>query len=211
MKITKFGQCCLLAEENGARILVDPGNYSTQQNNLKNIDIVLITHNHQDHFDLDSLKIVLKNNPQTKIITNKSVGAILEKEGIASSIVEGGQSLIEKGILIEGFGQNHALIHSSIPLIQNTGYFVAGKLFYPGDALTNPKRQIEVLALPVSAPWERLAESIDYALELKPKICFPVHDAGIKAPGVYYRIPLKVLEPKGIKFIPLEIDKEYEF
>jgi L-ascorbate metabolism protein UlaG (beta-lactamase superfamily) len=178
---------------------------------LKNIDIVLITHNHQDHFDLDSLKIVLKNNPQTKIITNKSVGAILEKEGIASSIVEGGQSLIEKGILIEGFGQNHALIHSSIPLIQNTGYFVAGKLFYPGDALTNPKRQIEVLALPVSAPWERLAESIDYALELKPKICFPVHDAGIKTPGVYYRIPLKVLEPKGIKFIPLEIDKEYEF
>lgn len=52
MKITKFGHCCLLIEENGVRILTDPGTYSTQQSEVKNIDFVLITHEHADHFQL---------------------------------------------------------------------------------------------------------------------------------------------------------------
>ena len=40
MKITKFGHCCLLIEENGVRILTDPGTYSTQQSEVKYIDFV---------------------------------------------------------------------------------------------------------------------------------------------------------------------------
>ena len=211
MKITKFGHCCLLIEENGVRILTDPGMYSTQQDEVKNIDVVLITHEHQDHFHIDSLKAVLKNNPQAKVITNKSVGALLEKDGIVFNIVEDGQNSNEKGVLIEGFGKDHALMHASIPSIQNTGYFIANRLFYPGDAFTNPGKQIEILALPVAGPWMKLPEAIDYALELKPKTCFPVHDVILKFPGSTHRIPLQVLEQKGIKFVVLEIDKEYEF
>ncbi len=71
MKITKFGHCCLLIEEKGVRILTDPGTYSTQQSEVKNIDFVLITHEHADHFHVDSLKALLKNNPQAKVIPNK--------------------------------------------------------------------------------------------------------------------------------------------
>lgn len=93
MKITKFGHCCLLIEENGVRILTDPGTYSTQQSEVKNTDFVLITHEHADHFHIDSLKALLKNNPQAKVITNKSVCVLLEKENIAFSIVENGQNL----------------------------------------------------------------------------------------------------------------------
>src|SRR3989344_4908595 len=156
MKITKFGHCCLLIEENGVRILTDPGTYSTQQSEVKNIDFVLITHEHADHFHIDSLKALLKNNPQAKVITNKGVGALLEKDGIAFSVVENGQNSDANGVLIEGFGENHALMHTSIPPIQNTGYFIANKLFYPGDAFTNPEKQVEVLALPVAGPWRRL-------------------------------------------------------
>ena len=111
MKITKFGHCCLLIEENGVRILTDPGTYSTQQNEVKNIDFVLITHEHSDHFHIDSLKALLKNNPQAKIVTNKSVGALLEKDGIAFSVVENGQNSDANGVLIEGFGNDHALMH----------------------------------------------------------------------------------------------------
>src|SRR3989344_5644853 len=54
-----FGQ---YIEENGVRILTDPGTYSTQQSEVKNIDFVLITHEHADHFHIDSLKALLKNN-----------------------------------------------------------------------------------------------------------------------------------------------------
>ena len=211
MHITKFGHCCLLIEENGVRILTDPGTYSTQQNEVKNIDVVLITHEHADHVHIDSLKAILKHNPLAQVITNTSVGALLEKEGIAFQIVEDGQQTTKNGVLIEGFGNVHALLHASIPPIQNTGYFVANKLFYPGDAFTNPGKHVEILALPVAGPWMKLAEAIDYALEIKPNICFPVHDGILKSPGLTHLIPPKVLEPKGIMFMILEIEKKSEF
>ena len=201
----------MLVEENGVRILTDPGTYSTQQNEVKNIDFVLITHEHQDHLHIDSLKALLKNNPQAKVITNKSVGALLEKENIAFSVVEDGQNSDAKGVLIEGYGKNHALMHSSIPPIQNTGYFIGNRLFYPGDALTNPEKEIEILALPIAGPWMKLSEGIDYAANLKPKICFPVHDGGLKFISSTNRIPPQILESLGIKFKILEIDKETEF
>jgi len=211
MKITKFGHCCMLIEQNGIRILTDPGNYSTQQSEIKNIDYVLITHEHSDHLHLDSLKVLLKNNPQAKVITNNSVGELLTKENIIFTIVEDGQNFDANGVLIEGFGTDHALMHSSLPPTKNTGYFIANRLFYPGDAFTNPGKQVEILALPVAGPWLKLSVAIDYALELKPKVCFPVHDGILKSFGSAHSVPPKVLEPKGIKFVVLKIDKEYEF
>ena len=198
-------------EENRIRILTDPGNYSVLQNNAKNIDIVLITHQHQDHVYVDSLKTVLANNPQAKIITGRSVAALLEKAGISSEIMEEGQDLYEKGVLIEAFGKNHALIHSSIPLIQNTGYLVAKRLFFPGDAFLYPERKIEILALPVNAPWMRLSEAIDYAVALKPKICFPFHEGMLKSPDFIHKIAAQALEPEGIRYVAVETGREYEF
>lgn len=56
MKVTKFGHCCLLIEEEGLRILTDPGSYSTRQNDVQNIDVILITHEHPDHLHIESLK-----------------------------------------------------------------------------------------------------------------------------------------------------------
>ena len=88
MTITKLGHCCLIIEENGLRILTDPGTYSTSQNEAKNIDLILITHEHPDHYHVDSVKTILANNPQVKIITNTAVAKLLQKENIESAIVE---------------------------------------------------------------------------------------------------------------------------
>lgn len=77
MIITKLGQRCLLIKEGNIKILIDPGAYPERKNNLKNIDFVLFTHVYSDHFHINSLKILLKNNPKLKIITNRSVGLIL--------------------------------------------------------------------------------------------------------------------------------------
>lgn len=211
MKITKLGHACLLIEENETRILIDPGIFAPQASELKNIDAVLITHEHSDHLSLDLLKQILENNPQAKIYTNTSVGALLTEANITFNLLTGRQAFQVNEIPIKSFEVDHAPLHSSIPQIKNTGYFIAERLFYPGDSLINPEEPIEILALPVAGPWLRLSEAIDYTLALKPEQCFPVHEGILKTPGLTHLLPPKVLEPAGINFVILEIDKENEF
>ncbi len=211
MIITKFGHCCLLVEENGLRILTDPGIYSTSQNDAKNIDVILITHEHADHFHIDSVKMILKNNPHVKIITNIAIATLLKKENIQSTIIEENEKTIEKDVSIEGIGNMHAVIYPSLPIAQNTGYFIADKFFYPGDAFTNPNRPVEILAAPMAGPWMKISEGIDYVKELKPRICFPVHDGIYKDAGLAHRVPKMVFDPLGVQFKILEIDSPTEF
>lgn len=211
MKITKFGHACLLVEEGEARILIDPGIYSTNQNLQKNVQAVLITHEHQDHLHIESLRTILKKNSGIEILTNRGAGAILEKEGIGFRIVENSGRYVVNGVVIEGSGKEHAIVHSSIPTVHNTGYVIAEHFFYPGDAFRKTKASIEILALPVAGSWLKLSEAIDYALEVKPKICFPVHDGTLKSPEAVHRIAGEVLGAAGIKFIVSELGKSYEF
>ncbi|HLC78739.1 MAG TPA: MBL fold metallo-hydrolase [Candidatus Nanoarchaeia archaeon] len=211
MKVTKFGHCCLLIEDEGLRILTDPGSYSTAQNDVRDIDVILITHEHVDHFHIPSLKNCLVNNPEARIITNKAVANLLDKEGIKYEIIEHDQEIEINGVLIEGFGDKHAQMYKTLTPVQNTGYFISNRLFYPGDALYNPNRPVDILALPVAGPWVKLSESIDYAIEINPKVAFPVHEGILKNPGSVHRIPNDILNPVGIKFIVLEEGKETEF
>lgn len=207
MRVTKLGHCCLLIEEQGLRVLTDPGSYSTAQNKTDRIDIVLITHEHPDHLHIDSLKIVLKNNPQAQVFTNSAVGKHLDKESIAYRLLEDGQKISVQGVLIEAHGNEHAYIYDTVPAVQNTGFFIAEKLFYPGDSFYNPKKEVYALALPVAGPWLKLAESINYAKEINPRLCFPVHDGMIYKDnriGPIHRLPESSLAAVGIRFIPMK-------
>ncbi len=214
MKITKFGHCCLLIEEKGVRVLTDPGAYTTEQNDLKNIDVVLITHEHIDHFHVDSVKKILENNPEAQIITNSSVNALLEKEGITGAqIVEDTQSFEYKGINFTGFGKEHEEIYKERGRVMNTGYFVADKLYYPGDSFFVPDVKVDVLALPVGGGWLRIRDAINFALTVNPRLVFPVHDIMYNEIGIAItkRHPQDVLKENGINFVTLDLGKEYEF
>src|SRR4051812_17358036 len=124
MNIKKIGHCCLIIKEQGLTIMTDPGSFSTGQNEVTGIDVVLITHEHQDHLHVDSLKQVMKNNPQAKIITNTSVGKILDAEHIPYTIIAHNQTTTINSILIEGLGTTHAEIYKTIPSVENTGYMI---------------------------------------------------------------------------------------
>ncbi len=211
MKITKLGHCAMIIEEKGLRILTDPGNYSTAQNGVTGVDIILITHEHGDHFHLDSLKAVLKNNPQAVVITNSAVGKLLDAESISYQLVEHGQGKTISEVLFEGFGQAHAPIYKSWGSVENTGYFIANRFFYPGDAFTQPGKAVEILALPVAGPWLKISECIDYALAVNPTVCFPVHDRMLKFGGGNHKVPEIILKEKGIQFSVFEEGKEYSF
>ncbi len=204
MTITKLSHCCLLIEVKGLRILTDPGIYSDAQNALENIDLVLITHEHSDHLHIESLKIVLKNNPNAVVYTTQVVSDLLKVENIQATVFKNGDSKTFSNVSIEAYGELHAQIHSTIPQSTNIGFFIDNKLFYPGDAFTIPEKQVDLLALPVAGPWVKISDAIDYALQVNPKKAFPVHDAVLKAQGgTSFVVPKLVLEKQNIQFIEL--------
>lgn len=213
MNITKLGHCCLLIKVNDVNILTDPGAFSRSQDKIKGINIVLITHEHGDHLHVESLKKVLKNNPKAKVYTNSAVGKILDSENITYSALEGRDKAEVSGIEIEAFDAKHEVIYQEIGQVQNTGYFIAKKLFYPGDAFCNPGKSVDVLALPVAGPWCRIKDSINYALEVKPAKAFPVHDGMLQSDkfGSAHGAPKKVLAENGIEFVIMNAGDVQEF
>ncbi|MDE2038228.1 MAG: MBL fold metallo-hydrolase [Patescibacteria group bacterium] len=208
MHIKKLAHCCLVidipsAHGKNVRILTDPGMYSLEQHDkVDGADIVLITHEHQDHFHIESLKALIKRCPDVSVISNDTVGALLAKEGIEHRIMLDGNAIEAKGVKIEAHGSLHAVLHSSIPQSSNVGFLIDGKLFMPGDAYTDPKKPVDALALPTAGPWMKMSEAIDYGLQLKPRIAFPVHDAMGSAfqNGFIGRI----LSQNGVEFVNLE-------
>lgn len=212
MKITKLGHCCLLLEFKGVRILTDPGMYTVEDHSkLKKIDYIFITHEHADHYHLDSLRVVLDNNPDALVYTNQSVSDILTREGVYHHLVKDGNTvLLDDGkISVKGVGHKHATMHKSFPVSDNTGFIFDDRFFYPGDALTDPEQPIDILAVPVAGPWIKLAEAIDFALMVKPRICFPVHDT-LRVDS-HHRIPGIILPQNGIEFIPMKEGDKHEF
>lgn len=211
MKVTKLGHCCMVIETRGVKILTDPGMFSTAQNELTGIELLLITHEHADHYHIDSVKAILKNNPNIKIITNKAVGKLLSAEGIKFELVGDGQSYTHKDVVVSGHGTKHAVIYKDFGQVENTGFFVDGKLFFPGDAFYNPKVQVEILALPVSGPWAKISEVITYALDVKPKIAFPVHDAVMAFPDMAAGWLTKLFAESNIDYKQLNASESAEF
>jgi L-ascorbate metabolism protein UlaG (beta-lactamase superfamily) len=210
MKVTKLGHCALLIDLKGKRILTDPGNYTIDaQLQATNIDYILYTHDHADHFHLESLIKIRENNPQVQIYANVSAGDLLEKENILYTLIQHKDLVTLGEITIEGVGEKHAIIHSSVPIGDNTGFIIDKRLFYPGDSLTNPDKEIEILALPVAGPWLKVGEAIDYALLLKPKSAFPVHDA-IRHAFIHPFVE-KTLKDNGIQFFPMAEGESEEF
>ncbi len=211
MKITKLGHCCLLIEDNGKVVMTDPGAWTTAQDNIKGVDIILVTHEHADHFHLESLQRVLVNNPKALVITNSRVKNLLAEQGISATVCEHEQEQRIEGISIAGFGSEHANIYPTVPNVINTGYFIQNRFLYAGDAFTNPGVPVEILAMPMAGPWMKIAESIDWVKSIKPELCIPVHDGMLQPREWIYKLPSAVLSAEGIRFDAVELGKVIEY
>lgn len=213
MKITKYGHCCLLLETAGLRVLTDPGVWSSKLDTLENIDLILITHEHHDHLHIDGLIEILEKNPQAEVITNSAVGKILSEKGIPHTVLEGKSETSRNTLAIEAINGEHAEIFKDFGLVQNTGYFIDNKFYYPGDSYTLPDKPMEILAVPVAGPWCRSADALNFTLKANPKTVIPVHDAILNDEGLnlVYGLFDSKLSEAGIKFIKIKNFEPTEF
>ncbi|MFG2605935.1 MBL fold metallo-hydrolase [Streptomyces sp. NPDC048514] len=178
MKLTKKSHACVRLEKDGRTLVIDPGGFS-EQDAAAGADAILVTHEHADHFDEGRLRAALEGNPAAEIWTLKSVADQLTAAFPGRVHTVGhGDTFAAAGFEVQVHGELHAVIHPDIPRITNVGYLIdGGRVFHPGDALTVPDHPVETLLLPVMAPWNKIAEVIDYVREVAPQRAYDVHDA----------------------------------
>jgi L-ascorbate metabolism protein UlaG (beta-lactamase superfamily) len=198
VEITRYGHSCLLVEDSHARLLLDPGVFSRGFEQLRGLTGVLITHQHADHLDVTRLRPLLLANPDAVLHCDEGSVALLDD--LPLKVVQAGDHL-ELGTGVDVLGSQHAVIHPDIPRIPNVGYLVGGRFFTPGDALTVPEADVEVLGLPTAAPWLKQAEAVEMLRAIRPATAFPVHDAVLSDAGlgVWYG-QFERLAPDGTAF-----------
>jgi L-ascorbate metabolism protein UlaG (beta-lactamase superfamily) len=183
MRVTKYEHSALAVEENGRGLLIDPGSFTRPLDFVQNVDAVVITHQHPDHWTPDQLRGILTTNPDALVFGPEGVVTALAAVGIPAETIASGDT-IEIGPFTLAFaGTTHAVIHESIPVIDNTGVLVNGRLFHPGDSFTVPDFPVEILAAPVGAPWLKIGEAMDYVSAVKATKSFPIHESTLSEVG----------------------------
>lgn len=176
MKITKYEHSCVVIEIDGRKQVIDPGIFSSSFKATDNIDCVIVTHVHPDHFDIEKLKQIRALNPEVAICTVQEVAD--QAAGLDVEVIDTGRSCAHGPFNTSFFGGKHAVIHSSLPVWQNVGVYVNEKFYYPGDSFTLPDgMKVEVLAVPTIAPWMKISEAMDFIRSVKAKRVFPTHNA----------------------------------
>ncbi|MGH3718340.1 MAG: MBL fold metallo-hydrolase [Pseudonocardiaceae bacterium] len=199
MQIVHFGQSCVLVETGTARLLLDPGVYSTGFDELTELDAILITHQHPDHLDVQELPTLLAANPSAQLLVDSGSSAQLTRAGIVHQVVAPGHRLELAGTGVEVIGGDHGVIHPDIPVVPNNGYLIdgdAGPILHPGDSFDPPERAVEVLLLPTAAPWFKVSEAVDYLRAIAPSLAVPIHQAILARTDKHYGL-FRELAPAG--------------
>jgi L-ascorbate metabolism protein UlaG (beta-lactamase superfamily) len=184
MRIFKHGHACVRLESHRVALVVDPGMFTATEA-VDGATAVLITHEHPDHWTPETLRAT-----DAPVFTIESVAAQIRDQApdVAErvTVVSPGQSF-DVGVAVEVVGEQHAVIHPEIPRVANSGYQVTvdgTTVFHPGDSLTLPPIAPDVLMLPVSAPWLKVSECIDYAREVGARRSLAIHDAVYSEAGL---------------------------
>jgi L-ascorbate metabolism protein UlaG (beta-lactamase superfamily) len=195
MRLTFYGHSCVRldggADATGAatRLAIDPGTLADAASALDGATAVLVTHEHPDHVDAGALVPAMTANPALDAWTTPGAAALLVDAGAPAGrvhpvapvdTVRTGQARVTVG------GGQHAVIHERIDRIENRTYRVeldGVTVHHPGDSFDLPDGSVDVLLVPVAAPWLRLADAIDHTLAASARVVVPVHDAPLSEVG----------------------------
>ena len=181
MRVTKHEHAALTLEKDGRTLVVDPGVF-TSPLDLENVVGIVITHEHPDHWSAPHLDRILAGNPGIPIVAPKGVAHAAP--GYDITVVSPGDSIDIAPFHLEFFGGEHAIIHESIPMVDNVGVLVDDALYYPGDSYAVPKgASVTLLAAPVGGPWLKIGEAMDFVLAVAPRQVFATHDMTLAVAG----------------------------
>lgn len=183
-------------------IYIDPWKLAP---NAEKADIVLVTHEHRDHFSPDDIAKISK--PDTIIVAPQSVAA---KSNLKIQIVKPGDKVTVSGIPIEvvpAYNPNKQFHPQSAG---HVGYIVTlgGKrIYHAGDTDVIPEMaqiQCDIALLPVSGKYVMTArEAVQAAHTIRPALAIPMHwgdetVVGTRADAEEFKrlaqVPVEILE-----------------
>ncbi|WP_322902982.1 metal-dependent hydrolase [Paenibacillus campi] len=192
MKITYYGQSCLLVEEGGKKVIIDPflsGNpqVDVDVNDIK-VDAVILTHGHGDHFG-DTVEIAQHNN--CPVIAVVELAQYAAAKGAAETV---GMNL-GGSKQFDGFKVKYTIaFHTSSNELDGQNVYLGepagilltmgGKtLYHAGDTalfgdmkLIGEMNDIDVAALPIGDFFTMGPDDALYAAEwVQAKHIIPVH------------------------------------
>jgi L-ascorbate metabolism protein UlaG (beta-lactamase superfamily) len=179
MRLTKYGHACVRLENGDQVLVIDPGTLSEAES-MAGATAVLITHEHDDHVDVEKLEAARESNPALAVYTHPALAKAL---GAGVAAVSAGETFTAAGFTVQVVGGEHAEIVDGLPGCPNIGFIVDG-VYHPGDSLFVPAEGVDTLLVPASGPWLKLGAAVEFVRAVRPSRAFPIHDAHLSAIGV---------------------------
>ena len=181
--ITAIKHASLRIQYDGLEIQVDPvAKYApeTDYSKFPKADVILVTHEHFDHFDRDTIATLRKDG--TEIVANPAVQKML---GLGMVLANGESHVLAKGIKLDAVPAynttpGHTQFH---PKGRDNGYVLTIdglRIYIAGDTEDIPEmaslQDIDVAFLPCNQPYTMTPEQVAKAARtIKPKVLFPYH------------------------------------
>jgi L-ascorbate metabolism protein UlaG (beta-lactamase superfamily) len=207
VELTKHTHACVSVDKPDGHLLVDPGTFAPNAAELiAQTDTILITHEHFDHFHEQAIATALEARPELTVYGPAAVVQRWDSRPGQAVTVTDGDEIRAGGFDIVVFGQWHAVIHRDIPAVANVGFLIDGEVYHPGDAYHVPPVTVSTLLLPVSGPWTKLGEAVDYVRAISPERLIQIHEVllseigqqstrGFLSPAMLCAVPLTIVPP----------------
>jgi L-ascorbate metabolism protein UlaG (beta-lactamase superfamily) len=182
LEITFIGHGSLMCRFNEMIIHIDPVSDMGDYGHLPTADIIMVTHNHYDHFDSETVKILRKE--RTELVISEDCA----KDTEGGIVMKNGDTREIKGLIVEAVPAYNIKHMSSPgnpfhPKGVGNGYIITfgdKKVYIAGDTENIPEMEqlsgIDIAFLPMNLPYTMTPEmTADAALKFKPKILYPYH------------------------------------